>query len=56
MESFLDIGNPSIPTPNEMPKKNMNAIILICVGIMVGITISQIIISGNEEDRSKRTD
>lgn len=56
MESFMEIGHPSIPAPNEAPNKNMSAIILICVGIIVGITISQIIIARNEEDRSKRTD
>ena len=56
MESFMEIGHPSIPAPNEAPNKNMNAIILIFSGIMLGITISQIIIARNEEDRSKRTD
>ena len=56
MESFMEIGHPSIPSPNEAPNKNMSAIILICVGVMVGITICQIIILRNEEDKSKRTD
>ena len=56
MESFMEIGHPSIPSPNESPNKNMSAIILSCFGIMVGITISQIIIARNEEGRSKRTD
>tara|TARA_B100000795_G_scaffold196346_1_gene150409 strand:- start:298 stop:468 length:171 start_codon:yes stop_codon:yes gene_type:complete len=56
MESYMEIGHPSIPSPNEVSNKNMSAIILICVGIMVGITISQIIILRNEEDKSKRTD
>ena len=51
----MEIGHPSIPSPNESPNKNISAIILICVGIMVGIKIWQIIISRNEEDRSKRT-
>ena len=56
MESFMEIGHPSIPAPNEAPNKNMSAIILICVGVMVGITICQIIIARNEEEKPKRTD
>jgi hypothetical protein len=57
MESFMEIGHPSIPSPNEASNNNnMNAIILMCVGIMVGITITQIIIARNGEKKSKRTD
>jgi len=52
----MEIGHPNIPSPNEMPNKKMSAIILIFVGIMFGITLTQIIIAKNEEDRSKRTD
>ena len=56
MENFMEIGHPSIPAPNEAPNKNISVIILICVGIIVSVTISQIIIARDEEDRSKRTD
>ena len=52
----MEIGHPSIPSPNEAPNKNMSVIILICVGVMVGITLSQIIIARNEEEKSKRND
>ena len=52
----MDIGHPSIPAPNEMPIKYMSTIILICFGIMLGITLSQIIIARNEDENSKRTD
>ena len=53
----MEIGHPSIPSPNEASNNNnMNAIILMCVGIMVGITITQIIIARNGEKKSKRTD
>ena len=56
MESYMEIGHPSIPSPNEASNKNMSAIILIFSGIMLGITISQIIIARNEDENSKRTD
>jgi hypothetical protein len=42
MEEFMEIGNPNIPTPNELPNNdNIKTILAIGIVVMAGIVIYQ---------------
>ena len=44
MESSLEIGSPSIPTPDGLPKRDgLKTAFYVCAGVMVGILICRYI-------------
>lgn len=60
MENNLEIGNPKIPTPDGLPKKNeLKTLAYLCAGVAAGLLIYHLFIKDklneNEERDTKRT-